>query len=198
MNRLIFSAALCCLLVLAGCSTPPREYYGISGDKGSMTVTSRNVAKPGSTTLDAKTPVVMHDGDQARAADISVDQLRGRFTKALEAQPQPPKRFTLYFVEGSDTLTAESQVAVKAIFEEIRQRPAPDLIVVGHTDRVGSVTANDQLAARRANTMREQLIKLGVDAENIQASGRGERDPLVPTADDVAEPRNRRVEILVR
>jgi len=197
VKRLVYSATLCSLLLLAGCSTS-REYYGISGDKGSMTVTSRNSTKPSSTTLDANTPVVMHDGDKTRAADINADQLRGKFTKALEAQPLPPKRFTLYFIEGSDTLTAGSKAAVTAIFEEIKQRPAPDLIVVGHTDRVGTVAANDQLAARRVNTMREQLIKLGVDPENIQASGRGERDPLVPTADEVEEPRNRRVEILVR
>jgi len=197
VNRVIFSATLCSLAILAGCSAP-REYYGLSGDKGSMTVTSRDASKPGSTTLDAKTPVVMHDGNKTRAADINADQLRGKFAQALEAQPLPPKRFTLYFVEGSDTLTAESQAAVTAIFEEIKQRPAPDLVVVGHTDRVGSVAANDQLAVKRANTMRDQLIKRGIDAENIQASGRGERDPLVPTADEVAEPRNRRVEILVR
>ncbi len=197
MNRLILSATLCSLLILAGCSAP-REYYGVTGDKGAMTVTSRDVAKPSTTTLDAKTPVVMHDGDKTRAADLTPDQLRSKFAKALEAQPMAPKRFTLYFIEGGDTLTAESQVAITAIFEEIKQRPAPDLIVVGHTDRVGSVTANDQLATKRANSLRDQLIKRGVDAESIEASGRGEREPLVPTADEVAEPRNRRVEILVR
>lgn len=197
MNRLIPSATLCFLLILAGCTTP-REYYGVSGGSGSMTVTSRNAAQPGATTLDAKTPVVMHDGGKARAADITAEQLRGKLAKALEAQPLPAKRFTLYFIEGSDTLTVDSQATVKAVFAEIKQRPAPDLIVVGHTDRVGSITANDQLATRRANTMRDQLIKLGIDPENIQASGRGERDPLVPTADEIEEPRNRRVEILVR
>lgn len=197
MNRIIFSVTISSLLVLAACSAP-REYYGVTSDQGSMIVTSLNVAKSGSVTLDAKTPVLMLDGDKPRSADINAEQLRGRFARALQAQPLPPKRFTLYFVEGGDTLTAESQAAISAIFDEIKKRPAPDLVVVGHSDRVGSVAANDQLAAKRANTMRDQLIKLGVDAENIQASGRGEREPLVPTADEVAEPQNRRVEILVR
>lgn len=199
MNRVIFSANLCVLLTLAGCSAP-REYYGVTG-KGAMTVTSvtsRDAGKPDSITLDAKNPVAMHDGNKPRTADLNAEQLRSKFANALDAQPLPIKRFTLYFVEGSDTLTAESRVTVTAVFDEIKQRPAPDLVVVGHTDRVGSVAANDQLAARRANTMRDQLIKLGISAENIQASGRGERDSLVPTADEVAEPRNRRVEILVR
>ncbi len=198
MNRIVLSAVLSSLLILAGCSTPPREYYAISGDRGTMTVTSRDTSKPGKATLDAANPVAMHDGDKPRAGDISADQLRSRMAKALAAQPLPPKRFTLYFIEGSDTLTAESKAVVTAIFDEIKQRPDPDLIVVGHTDRVGSVADNDQLSIKRASTVRQQLIKLGIDAENIQASGRGERAPLVATADEVAEPRNRRVEIQVR
>lgn len=201
MKRTVYSMALCSLLALGACSTP-REYFAVSSDigapVGSMTVTSRDATKTGTVTLDAKSPVVMNDGDAARPADIDLKTLRGRFSKALAAQPLPPKRFTLYFVEGSDTLTAESQTAVTAILEEIRQRPAPDLIVVGHTDRVGSVTDNDRLAAKRANSIRDYLIKRGIDGESIQASGRGEREPLVLTADEVAEARNRRVEILVR
>lgn len=197
MNRIIYSAMFCSLLILTGCSTP-REYYGISGDKGSMTVTSRDPTRQGSITLDTKNPVVMLDGGKARATDISLDQLRGKLAKALEAQPLPPKRFTLYFIEDSDTFTVESRAVVKSIFEEIGQRPAPDLIIVGHTDRVGTVADNGQLATKRAHTVRDQLIKLGIDPENIQVWGRGERDPRVPTADEVEEPRNRRVEILVR
>jgi len=198
VKSFIISAALIFLPILSGCATPPREYYAVSGDKGAMTVTSRDAGKPGKTTLDAANPVVMHDGDQPRAGDISAEQLRSRMTQALAAQPLPPKRFTLYFIEGSDILTTESKAVVTSIFDEIKQRPDPDLIVVGHTDRVGSIADNDQLSIKRANTVRQQLIKLGIDAENIQASGRGERSPLVPTADEVAEPRNRRVEIMVR
>lgn len=190
------AAALCALLLLGACSAP-REYFG-AGGSGAMTVTSRDVARPSSTRIDAANPVAMHDGDKAGPADIDAATLRGRFTKALEAQPLPPKRFVLYFVEGGDTLTAESQAQVNAVLDEIKARPAPDLIVVGHTDRVGSVAANDQLAAKRAGAVRELLIKRGIEADDIQASGRGEREPLVPTADEVAEPRNRRVEIVVR
>jgi outer membrane protein OmpA-like peptidoglycan-associated protein len=109
-----------------------------------------------------------------------------------------PARFVLYFVEGGDVLTAESQRELENVFAEIKKRPAPDLIVVGHTDRVGSVTDNDRLALRRAEKVRAQLIEQGFLAENISASGRGEREPLVATADEVAEARNRRVEMLVR
>lgn len=199
MRRFIF--ALCSTLALAACSGP-REYFALSSASGttggSMRLTSRDIAQPGTMTLDAKTPTAMHDGDGVRAAAIDPRQLRDKFAAALGAQPPPPARFALYFVEGSDTLTAESQAAVAAILEEIKKRPAPDLMVIGHTDRVGSVSDNDNLAVKRANSIRQYLIARGIDAESIQASGRGEREPLVVTADEVAEARNRRVEILVR
>jgi outer membrane protein OmpA-like peptidoglycan-associated protein len=127
-----------------------------------------------------------------------VAELKEMFKEALDAQPMAPARFVLYFVEGGDTLTTESQREVDNVLGEIKKRPAPDLIVVGHTDRVGSVADNDRLALRRAEKVRSQLIAQGLSADNISASGRGEREPLVATADEVAEARNRRVEILVR
>ena len=81
---------------------------------------------------------------------------------------------------------------------EIRKRPAPDLIIVGHTDRVGLLSDNDRLALKRAEKMRNEMLRQGLPADSVQAAGRGEREPLVATADEVAEARNRRVEMLVR
>ena len=74
----------------------------------------------------------------------------------------------------------------------------PDVVVIGHTDALGSDQVNDALARQRAETVRAELIRRGVAPENIQASGRGKREPLIPTPDGIAEPRNRRVEIFVR
>jgi outer membrane protein OmpA-like peptidoglycan-associated protein len=84
------------------------------------------------------------------------------------------------------------------VLTEIAQRPVPDIVVIGHTDSLGSDQINDALARRRAETVRAELIRRGVAPENVQAVGRGRREPLVPAPDGVAEPRNRRVEILVR
>lgn len=190
------------LLTLGACSSP-KDYFLLETapgtPAGSMQIRSRQ-GDPGTPAyqLDAAHPTAMRAGDSTRAADLSPDQLRGRFTQALAAQPEAPQRFTLYFVEGSDTLTPESQAALQTVLAAIRQRPAPDLLVIGHTDRVGSVADNDKLSAKRAESIRQQLLKLGIDADNIVASGRGEREPLVATPDEVAEPRNRRVELLVR
>ena len=63
---------------------------------------------------------------------------------------------------------------------------------------MGSVQSNDALSLRRAQKIRDDMVKLGVPADQIQVAGRGEREPLVATEDEVAEPRNRRVQISVR
>ena len=132
------------------------------------------------------------------AYTASPQEVEARFGAALAAQPSRPTEFTLYFITGEDEFTTESKQILEDVFTEIAKRPTPDIVVIGHTDRVGTDTVNDALALRRAETVRAELIRRGVSPENIVAVGRGKREPLVPTADGVAEPRNRRVEILVR
>lgn len=130
---------------------------------------------------------------RASEAEISAG-----FGDALAAQPSRSVSFTLYFVEGSDELTEDSKRTLENVFADLRQRPVPDVLVVGHTDAVGSSTFNDELARKRADAVKAMLVGRGVRADDVVAIGRGKRELLVPTADGVAEPRNRRVEIVVR
>jgi outer membrane protein OmpA-like peptidoglycan-associated protein len=157
---------------------------------------------------------VMHDGQRvlldrpyaaARQGVFGLEGYRSSpqevsalFGPALAAQPARAARFTLYFVEGKDVLTDESRQLVETSLAEIARRPVPDVLVVGHTDLVGSHASNDVLARQRADLIRSELIRLGVAPQNIEVIGRGKRDPIVLTADGVAEPRNRRVEVVVR
>jgi outer membrane protein OmpA-like peptidoglycan-associated protein len=135
-------------------------------------------------------------GPQARLSNA--DDVNRRFSAALAAQPARPRGFTLYFVEQTDTLTDESQRLLDNVVADINRHPVPDIVVVGHTDLVGSDAFNDVLARKRAETVQAVLTQRGIAPENIIAIGRGKREPVVPTADGVAEPRNRRVEIVVR
>jgi outer membrane protein OmpA-like peptidoglycan-associated protein len=120
------------------------------------------------------------------------------FGAALAAQPVRPAKFTLYFIEGKDEFTDESKQIVDSVFAEIAKRPVPDVLVMGHTDSVGNDQVNDALSRQRAETVRAALIRHGIAPENIAAIGRGKREPFVPTAEGVSQPRNRRVEIIVR
>lgn len=133
-----------------------------------------------------------------RAYKSSQDEVMAQFGPALGAQPSRPATFTLYFVEGKDELTDESKRVVDTIMAEIAKRSVPDVLVVGHTDTVGNDQFNDALGQQRAETVRAALIRLGIPAEDIRAISRGKRALAVQTGDGVPEPRNRRVEIVVR
>jgi len=134
----------------------------------------------------------------AKAYTSNPGEVQARFGPTLGALPSRPASFILYFVEGKDELAEESKAVVEGVFAEIAKRPVPDVIVIGHTDTVGSDRSNDALALQRAEVIRKQLVERGVPAANILAIGRGKRELLVRTEDGVAEPRNRRVQIVVR
>jgi outer membrane protein OmpA-like peptidoglycan-associated protein len=131
-------------------------------------------------------------------ATSSAEQVQARYGAALAARPLPPQEFTLYFVEGKDEFTEASRRAFDGVLGEIARRPVPDVLVIGHTDKVGSDAFNDALSRQRAEVVRKALVARGIAADSIVVVGRGKREPIVPTADGVAEARNRRVEILVR
>lgn len=68
-------------------------------------------------------------------------------------------------------------------------------MIVGHTDSVGSNAYNDKLSTRRANTVKDELIRLGISSDAIEASGKGETELMVQTGDGVKDPQNRRATI---
>lgn len=161
------------------------------------------------------TVVVERDGEQvvlnqayasSRIVGTSGPQLtrlpesdvRSTFTDTLTALPARPISFLLYFITGTDVLTDESRMELARMLDELRRRPAPDILVIGHTDTVGALEANDALSLQRAERVKADFLAQNIPALRVQAAGRGEREPLVPTADGVDEPRNRRVEISVR
>lgn len=133
-----------------------------------------------------------------RAKELSAGEVEQRFGPALAAQPMRATIFTLYFETGTEELTEASQAMLDTVLVELKRYPVPDVVVVAHTDAVGTDAVNDPLSRKRAEAVRALLIARGLAPESVVAIGRGKRDPAVPTADGVAEPRNRRAEILVR
>ena len=140
---------------------------------------------------------VQSDG-KVVAATMTEAEIRKDFGAALTALPGRAASFMLYFLEGRDELTDESKAELDKVFAELKRRPLPDIVVIGHTDTVGGLAYNDKLSLARAERTRDMMIAMGIPPERIQAAGRGKRELLVPTDDNVSEPRNRRVEINVR
>lgn len=137
-------------------------------------------------------------GRSVKTAALSEDEVHARYHAQLAGLPPRPISYTLYFLGDSDDLTVDSRAQAPAILAEIAARPAAEVVVTGHTDRLGETAYNDELSRARARAIRDQLIALGFEPVRLSFRGRGEREPLVPTADEIGEPRNRRVEIMVR
>jgi outer membrane protein OmpA-like peptidoglycan-associated protein len=189
------------LLLLAGCAKPARNdlYVLQPGKDGHAT---------GALTVESGTRQAVLDQPYAAArvkepgevesGTVTPQEVQQVFGAALSAQPARPVSFVLYFLENRDDLTVESKQTLTRVIDEIGRHPAPEIVVIGHTDRVGTTARNDALSLRRAERVREELVKAGVAITRIRVEGRGDREPLVPTASQVAEPLNRRVEVDVR
>lgn len=210
MTRLTAGMVALIAALLTGCAAQPRaappaavqtrdDLYVVlpsrEGKAGAVTVTHAGDEK----VLDSPYAAARIKVEGRLETGMATEQeVREVFGPALAAQPLRPVSFTLYFVLGRDELTPESRPTLESVLAEIARRPAAEIVVIGHTDRVGTVQYNDALSLQRAGKLRDELVRLGIPLDRIQVAGRGEREPLVPTEDQVPEPRNRRVEITVR
>jgi outer membrane protein OmpA-like peptidoglycan-associated protein len=199
INSRARAAAIAALLaIVAGCATRSETIILLPEKDGRDTAVTVQRENKEPVVLDKPYAAVKQSGFGQQTYTSNADEVAKKFGATLDAQPARAASFTLYFIEGKDEFTDESKRLVDGLFAEIARRPVPDVIVIGHTDTVGSDQSNDALALKRAEIVRSELIRRGIAAENIQAIGRGKRELAVPTADNVAEPRNRRVVILVR
>jgi len=92
-------------------------------------------------------------------------------------------------------ITPEARQIITNVAEDFKKTGFSRIIAVGHTDTSGSAAYNMRLSVRRADAVKAELVRLGVPAGTITTIGRGQEDLLVPTPDNVREPKNRRVEI---
>lgn len=186
------------ILVVSGCAagtvvvlTPnPDGKTGaitVSNQAGSVDIESPNQATTVKNSAEAPPPPVA----------MSRDTINALFSDALSIQPKPPVHYILYF-EKDLMLTSDSAGLLPEVLAAIKERDSTDISVVGHTDTLGSREYNLTLSKNRANSIRDLLIREGVDPRNIKVSSHGKENPLIKTADNVSEPRNRRVEVVVR
>jgi outer membrane protein OmpA-like peptidoglycan-associated protein len=107
---------------------------------------------------------------------------------------EPAKQFIVFFGFNKANLTSEAQSVVAEAAAAAKKLGSAVIKVTGHTDTVGGNAYNERLSMRRADVVRDELVRLGVTSK-ILASGRGETQLLVQTADGVKEPQNRRTTI---
>lgn len=187
--------------VLGACADAPKSRELVvlvpdsSGKVGSVVVSSPR----GSSTLSqAYSAARYEDGGSIETRPVAQEEVKKTFSVAIAAQPLRPISFLLYFEEGTDEYTAASKLAFDKVFKEVARRKVAEIAVIGHTDRVGRIDSNDVLSRKRAERVRKDFVDRGIPPDSISVAGRGEREPIIATADETSEPRNRRVEINVR
>ncbi|WP_342238411.1 OmpA family protein [Inquilinus sp. OTU3971] len=121
---------------------------------------------------------------------------------AAEPAPETPadtgqRSYLVFFDFDSSRLTPEARSIVASAATDALRGESTRIDVTGHTDRSGTDAYNQALSVRRAEAVRRELVSDGVADNLIIVRGVGESDPLVPTADGVREPQNRRVEIVM-
>ncbi len=196
-RRVLAYTALAGAVLLSACSTTKELVVLLPGEDGQVGAVA--IAEPQRTTI-LDTPLGAAKIDtQGRVTKgtLSEEDVKRTFAEALAAQPPKTLSFILYFEKSTDIMP-DSRATLDALLAEVAKRQAVEVQITGHTDRVGKVEDNDRLSIERAEAIREVLINNGLHASFIRTVGRGEREPLIPTPDEQAEPRNRRVEVLVR
>lgn len=103
---------------------------------------------------------------------------------------------SVMFASGRADLSPNFQSTLNSVAGTIRQYCGLSVLVVGHTDNVGSVQSNQLLSERRATTVVNQFRSQGV--ERLSAEGRGQLQPIAANTDEAGRQQNRRVEVFVR
>ena len=185
-------------LLCAGCATQPASYVTLlqspDGTTGKVFVSD----DAGNRVLDRAGQGTALDGRAAETFEVTTVQVERDFGRTIVAQPPLPENFVVNFVASTVRFTRESRSLIPEMAARIRERPAPELIVIGHTDTVGERAFNERLGLARARAVVAALAAEGVDAVSILVDSRGERELLVETRDEVPESRNRRAVISVR
>jgi outer membrane protein OmpA-like peptidoglycan-associated protein len=204
LRNILFLWIFLCLLSGCGAHRARRDLIVLlpdpDGKGGAITVTTEG----GSQTLDKPGYAVeVKDLNQPPIAPQPMEEkeIIDNFGPALAMLPDSGSRFIsiiLYFEHDTSKLIYQSKDLLAEILRMIKSRHSKEVYIVGHTDLVGKEAYNTGLSQRRANYVRDLLVSSGIKPNTLFVSYYGKARPLVPTRDEVPEPRNRRVEVIVR
>ena len=200
--------AVLSMALLFGCAAqtpvqPPTEKKDIfvllpdqDGKVGEITISNR----AGTTILSKANESAQVTSTQVptQTEILSSGEVQERFHDTLQAIPGTADQYILYFTPGTSMLTQESQQQLPLILNRVTERLPCEISIIGHTDTQAGSEYNLALALQRAIHVKNQLLSIGAPRELLEVSSHGENDPMIPTADNVAEPKNRRVELFIR
>ena len=192
---------LMALMALAACApTIPRSYVVLVPDPDGAVGKVIVIGAKGRQELSQAGAVAGTDGSEVRLT-LAEPEINAEFGAAKAALPALPEHFMLYFVSATTRLTADSETLLQTILNHWKAREPnaiTEVVVIGHTDTVGSEQDNVQLSAQRARIVAERLRSSGLKLGSITVASHGEKQLLIPTPNETPEPLNRRVQVTIR
>jgi outer membrane protein OmpA-like peptidoglycan-associated protein len=194
-----FALVVAAVLVLANLNTPKTTVILLpdeDGVVGSITIKTQGDSR----VVDKAFDSVSTAGDAGKlplTQSLGEQQVKKDYADLLSAQPPKPMSFLLYFDFDSVNLTEASQAQLIEVVDQVKQHMPSEVLLAGHTDATGPEAFNMGLSRERAVTVENFLKSRIPSLEHVEVRYFGPKVPLVPTPQNVAEPRNRRVEIIV-
>ncbi|MCE3233005.1 MAG: OmpA family protein [Rickettsiaceae bacterium] len=187
-----FSKKVALVAVLASVLLGAPAFADVASTKDVVTDTNGNIVK---NTFGNCVRTGSEVGTDKCASAQPVAKSSSSFASAIKNLTEKSRSYLVFFDFDKSNVTSEAKSILSKVFNDSSRKDDSVLHVVGHTDRSGSDKYNLALSKRRAEAVKQELVKLGVDANNIQTEAKGESSPLVPTEDGVKEPQNRRAEV---
>ena len=139
-----------------------------------------------------------HMEEQKRAMERATEGTGVEVTRTADNQLKLNVPSDLSFDVGRADIKPELRSVLDQFATGLKAQPATLVRIVGHTDSTGSDAVNNPLSRERAESVKGYLEDRGVNAQRIEAVGRGEREPVADNATAEGRAKNRRVEIFLR
>ncbi|WP_028314420.1 OmpA family protein [Desulfatibacillum aliphaticivorans] len=178
--------ALVCTGALTGCQKKVPSEAGVKSTGTSVsqgTVQSTTPSTTASSSSVSEEPMGGDTGPEAVKPGVNVDEMRVRFNTE-----------NVHFAFDSSDLSPEAMAILKDKAFFLRLNPSKGVLIKGHCDERGSLEYNLALGDRRANSAKNFLTDLGIDARRINTISYGEEMPLDPASNEAAWAVNRRCE----
>jgi len=139
--------------------------------------------------------VIGHQMDQ-QAKELKLD-IPGAIVERVGEGIQVTFASGLLYDFDSDAIRSEAATNLQNLAVSLKKYPNTTLLIVGHTDALGSTAYNQDLSTRRAHSASLYLTTQGVGSSRVHTSGRGELEALASNETEAGRQTNRRIEVAI-